>query len=98
LAFVMYYGVGQSEEHLLAGKIFSGEELRHAEDALRQAGLTQFRMDGQKVLVPKSDVTRYNAALVANKGLPAQFGAELERMHEKYSLFASEKQRHELLE
>lgn len=98
LAFVMYIGVGPSEEQLLAGKVFSAEELRHAEDALRQAGLTQFRTDGQKILVPKAEVTRYNAALVANKGLPAQFGAELERMHKEYSLFASESQRRELLE
>lgn len=98
LAVVMYVGVGPAEEHLLVGKVFSAEEMRHAEEALRQAGLTQFRADGQKLLVPKSEVTRYNAALVANKGLPAQFGAELERMHEKYSLFSSEKQRHELLE
>ena len=63
------------EVPLLAGKMFSAEELRHAEEALRQAGLSQFRVDGQKVFVPKAELTRYNAALVANKGLPAQFGA-----------------------
>jgi type III secretory pathway lipoprotein EscJ len=87
-----------AEVYLLAGKIFSVAERQHAEEALRTAGLVDYRVDGQKILVPEARVTQYNAALV-QEGVPAQFGAEMENLLQKYGgVFVSDKQRQELLE
>lgn len=98
LAALMYSGSGSAEEHLLGGKVFSAEELKSATEALQKGGMSQFRVDGQKILVPKAEATRYNAALLANGGLPADFGAELEKMYEKVNVFTTDKERQELRE
>ena len=71
LGLVMYMGVGPAEEPLLSGKVFSTDELKNAETALRKGGL-QYRVEGQRILVPKSEVTRYNAALISRAGIPRQ--------------------------
>jgi len=81
LALVMYMGRGPAEEHLNAGKAFSADELKHAEEALRQAGLPQYRVEGQKILVPRSEVVRYQAALV-EKGVRSDFGADMDKVYE----------------
>lgn len=93
LALVIYLGRGPAEEYLNAGKPFSADELKHAEEALRQAGLSQFHLDGQKILVPRSELTRYQAALL-EKGVRSDFGSEMEKATEG-NFFASEKERQE---
>lgn len=98
LVALMYYTPSNAEEALLAGKVFSTEELRGATEALQKAGLNQFKVDGQKIMVPKADATRYSAALLANGGMPAAYGAELEKMHEKVNWFTTDKERQELRE
>ena len=45
------------------GKVFSTEEIIAAEQALIEGGLTDFRREGQRLMVPVADVARYNAAL-----------------------------------
>ncbi len=98
LAAMMYAGRTPPHDYLLGGKTFSTEELKHAQEALQQAGLTQFVIEGQKIQIPRTDAARYNAALVEGGGVPARFGAEWEKMHEKFSLFASESERREMAE
>src|SRR5690242_351321 len=66
LVALMFTGSGPAEEPLLAGKVFSADELRSAQEALQKGNMTQFRVDGQRILVPKAEATRYNAALMAN--------------------------------
>lgn len=77
LGLVMYSGVGPAEEALLAGKVFSAEELKTAEAALQKGNFSQYRVVGQRILVPKTDVTRYNAALAIGDGV-SDFGKALE--------------------
>src|SRR5258708_5354058 len=79
LGLVMYMGVGAAEELLLSGKTFSAEELKSAEAALRKGGFTQYRVVGQKILVPRVDAARYNAALITGDGVPDSFGDELQK-------------------
>ncbi len=79
LGLVMYMGVGAAEEPLLSGKTFSAEELKSAEAALRKGGFTQYRVVGQKILVPRVDAARYNAALITGDGVPDSFGDELQK-------------------
>ncbi|MGE5192883.1 MAG: flagellar motor switch protein FliG, partial [Deltaproteobacteria bacterium] len=78
LGLVMYLGAGPAEEALLSGKVFSSDELKSAEAALRKENLTQYRVAGQRILVPQTEVTRYNAALAAGDGVP-EFGDDLAR-------------------
>ncbi len=67
----LIYGTRQpGYDHLLGGKVFAAEELRAAQEALNNAGLTGYTVDGQRVRVPKADVTRYNAALVEGGPCP----------------------------
>lgn len=77
LGLVMYVGVGPAEEALLSGKAFSAEELKTAEAALRRGNFTQYRVEGQRILVSKTEAARYNAALVTGQGIPDNFGDEL---------------------
>lgn len=95
---LIWWGQTSGSEALMAGKVFSRDELKQADEALRRAGLNDFRSDGGKILVPQGQATRYNAALVASGATPAQFGTEFDKLHEKYGMFASEKQRQEMLE
>jgi hypothetical protein len=79
LGTVMYLGVGPAEEALMMGKAFSAEELKSAESALRKGGLGQFRVEGQRILVPKTEAARYNAALITGEGIPDRFGEEINK-------------------
>lgn len=74
------------------GKVFEIDELRSAEQTLINAGLTEFRTEGQRILVPSSDVERYNAALLVNGNLPSNSMSEFERQFEKSSIFTSREQ------
>src|SRR5262245_40839335 len=87
LGLVMYMGVGPAEEALLSGKAFSADELKNAEAALRRGNFTQYRIDGQRILVPKAEAARYNAALVTGQGVPDSFGDELARAIEDNNPF-----------
>src|SRR5579862_9094387 len=80
LGLLMVYQGHPAEEAVLSGKSFSAEELKQAEGTLRQAGLTQFRVDGYKILVPQAEVARYDAALQAARGgLPDSFEKEIDK-------------------
>src|SRR5262245_17781072 len=98
LGLVMYLGGGSAEEALLSGKAFSADELKTAEAALRKGGFTQYRVEGQRILAPRSEVTRYNAALAAGAAVP-DFGEDLERaMTANTLLMSSESQRRDLVD
>ena len=83
LGLVMYMGVGPAEEALLTGKMFSAEELKNAETALRKGMLAQYRVEGQRILVPKTEVARYNAALITGNGVPENFAEDFDKVFEK---------------
>ena len=83
---------GESHVPLTWGKAFTAEELAVAEQTLLDAGLTEYRRDGRRLLVPASDVERYNAALLQGESLPSNYAEELERQLDKQSIFTSERQ------
>jgi flagellar M-ring protein FliF len=65
------------------GKAFTTEEIIHAEQAFQEAGLDDFRREGQVFYVPKSEVARYHGALLSGGALPAGFGDALEKQLER---------------
>ena len=67
LGLLMYTsGIGSSDEYILGGKVFSSQELSRAQSALGQSGLSDYRIDGNRIAVSRSNVDRYTATLVAN--------------------------------
>ncbi|MCH7987686.1 MAG: hypothetical protein IID46_00895 [Planctomycetes bacterium] len=92
LGYLVYNGTSSRYVTASFGKSFSAEEQKSAEQALREQGLGDFKFDGDKLLVPKRDVDRYNAALVQGGGMPNDWASELEKQYEKNSWFSSDRQ------
>ncbi|HID23752.1 MAG TPA: hypothetical protein EYP14_15325 [Planctomycetaceae bacterium] len=98
LGVVMFTGTSKSYVALSWGKVFTTEELIDAEQTLIQAGLTEFRREGHRLLVPAGEVDRYNAALIADGTLPSNSVSEWEKQFEKSNSFTSRRQLEELKE
>jgi flagellar M-ring protein FliF len=86
---------GHSEVALSWGKVFSSEELMGVEQALIQDGLTDFRREGQRILVPAAEVDRYNAALLTFDVMPSDLGSQMLKSYESLGPFSTEKERQE---
>ena len=71
------------------GKVFSLDEMRNAEQALKEAGLTKFRSEGRQILAPASEVEKYNATLLQSGSLPSHWAEELEKKLESTNPFMS---------
>jgi flagellar M-ring protein FliF len=82
-------GSSSSMVALSYGKVFSLDEMRNAEQALKEAGLTKFRSEGRQILAPSSDVEKYNAALLQSGSLPSHWAEELEKKLESTNPFMS---------
>ena len=64
------------------GKPFTTEEIINAEQTFKDAGLDDYRRDGQMLSVPADEVARYHAALIDGGTLPSGFGDALEKQLE----------------
>ena len=91
-AFLMLSSGGSSYVPLSWGKVYTTEELIRAEQTLMDAGLVDFRREGRRLLVPASEVDRYNAALVDGGGLPTYWAEELEESLSTGGLFTTRAQ------
>jgi flagellar M-ring protein FliF len=85
---------GASSRYVAAslGKNFSQEEIQTAQQTLREKGLTDFKIEKSQLLVPKSEVDRYDAALFSGGAMPADWASELEKQQEKNGWFSSARQ------
>jgi len=77
--FFAWNGASSSMVPLSYGKVFSLDELRNAEQALKEAGLSKFHSEGRQILAPAADVEKYNAALLQSGSLPSHWAEELEK-------------------
>ena len=98
LGVIVYSNREPARDYLLGGKVFTAEELRTAQEALRRAGLVDFATEGQKIRVPKPQVTQYNAALVEQGAMPSQYGEDLLKMHREAGIWATDADRRNLME
>lgn len=85
----MMRGSSTSYAALSWGKSFTTEELMNAEQTLSEAGLNDFRREGNKIMVPASEAETYHAALAEGGSLPLNWGSELEKQMEKGGLFST---------
>lgn len=84
LAFglILYKGNTTNYVPLSWGKTFSFEEMSNAEQALLEAGLTEFQTEGRRIMVPKSEIDRYNTALLEGDSLPNNWAEEWQKQFE----------------
>jgi flagellar M-ring protein FliF len=85
--FFAWNGSSSSMIPLSYGKVFSLDELRNAEQALKEAGLSKFRSEGRQILAPAAEVEKYNAALLQAGSLPSHWAEELEKKLENTNPF-----------
>ena len=93
-AFGVLIWNGQSSTYvpLSWGKVFAVDELRTAEQTLIEAGLADFRTEGQRIFVPAGEAEKYNAALLVDGRLPTDSLSEFEKQFEKSNVFTSREQ------
>ncbi len=77
----------------LDGQVLSVEDAAAARRALAAAGLTDFRVQENTLLVPRSDRTRYDAALAARETTPANWGEAWERANASLGQFSADRER-----
>ena len=93
LAVLLWRGAGGGERVPVSwGKVFTTDELRTAEQTLLDAGLTDFRAEGQRLYGPADEIEQYNAVLLAENRLPGEALSEFEKQFEKSSIFTSREQ------
>lgn len=90
--FLVFDGKTSSYVALSWGKVFTSNELVSAEQTLIEAGLNDFERRGQRIMVPASQVERYNAALLEAGTLPDNSTSELEKQLQKASLWTTASQ------
>jgi len=96
--FLLFRESNSSYVSLSLGKDFTTQEVIHAEEVLLRAGLTDFSRKGQRIMVPQTEVPRYNAALIEGGGLPTDWASEWQEQFEKSSMFVSKDQLHVMRE
>lgn len=91
---LMWNGTYSSYVALSFGKRFTSEELHLAEQSLKDAGLTEFRTEGQQIMVPAKEADRYNAAVIISdsslSGWAEQLAAQIESEGSFANLAASD--------
>jgi flagellar M-ring protein FliF len=90
--FLMMRDSSGSYTALSWGKAFTTEELINTESSLIEAGLNDFRREGNRIMVPAADVDRYNAALLEEGSLPDDWGSELLSQLDQDGIFTSSAQ------
>lgn len=88
-AFLMFRDPSGSYRAASLGSTFSYEELVHAENTLIEKGLTDYRREGNRILVPAGEEDVYTAALLEAGTLPSDWGSELAKQVEESSIFSS---------
>ncbi len=84
LFFLMRSG-SSSYVPLSLGKTFTTDEIAGVQQTLAASGLNDFRVEGQQILVPRSQVDRYNAALAASGGMPSGWASDWEKKFNEQS-------------
>jgi len=92
---LIFQGQSQSEVAVSYGKVFSTQELISAEQSLIEAGLTDFRREGQRLMVPTRHEEKYNAVLLTSGSLPDNWAHDFEKSLEKHSIWTGSETRDE---
>lgn len=76
-------------EYLLGGQSFDLQELAAAEKAFSQAGLSDWKREGQRILVPTSSKSEYYSAMGESSALPMSMQNRVQDAIDKTTVFDS---------
>lgn len=96
LVWMVVYNRPDDSQPVLFGKVFTSDELVTAEKALNQAGLMSYRREDRKLLVPATELDRYNAALVEFDAVPPDLGSQILKQFESLGPFSTDRHRQEM--
>lgn len=92
LGYLFTSQVSTTETYLMGGESFSSGDLKAMEAAFGKAGLTSYRIESNRVSVPRGQEAKYMAALLDHNALPPDFGKFLSDAVETSSPFLTAKQ------
>jgi hypothetical protein len=100
IAIAMSFGLGgRSNTTMLdGGRTFSKDEVRQIQSAFRQAGLTGFLVEGQRIRVPERDANRFAEAAASVRGSADGGDSELDKVLAQTNIFATGREKSEQLE
>jgi type III secretory pathway lipoprotein EscJ len=100
VAVALSFGLGGRSSTILldGGRTFTNDELRQVQSAFRTAGLTGFRVEGQRIRVPERDAIRFAAAAASASGSIDGRDSELDRVLSQSNIFASSREKSEQFE
>ena len=90
--FLIYNGSSSSYVGISSGRVFTTEELVSAEQSLREAGLTDYRRKGRQLFAPKSELSKYDAALFVDGQISASWADDWEKKFEKANFLVGKDQ------
>jgi flagellar M-ring protein FliF len=93
VTFLFRQGVGGSNEYLLGGRPLSSSEIGAIEAAFAKANLSDYRVDGNRIMIPRGEKAAYIGAMADGQALPADFNVFLDEAISSGSPFESRDQR-----
>jgi len=93
LVYLFRYNVSGADEYLLGARAFSTSELAAIEAAFAKAGLGNYRIEGNRVRIPRSKKASYIAAMADDNALPADFNEYVDSAIKSANPFESRAQR-----
>jgi len=93
VVFLFRQGVSGSNEYLLGGRPLSPSEIGAIEAAFAKANLSDYRVDGNRVMIPRGEKAAYIGAMADGQALPADFNVFLDEAISSGSPFESRDQR-----
>ncbi|HLQ43085.1 MAG TPA: hypothetical protein VK137_00030, partial [Planctomycetaceae bacterium] len=95
-SFVIGRSTSSDWQPIRGGREFTGKEFAAIQAAWREQDLTNFRRAGKRLCVPKSELSRYEAALSKSKSEKTASGSEWEKQLDRANLFTTHEQLEQL--
>lgn len=92
LVYLFQNSTAAPEDFLLGGRAFSSAELEAMEGAFAQAGLSNYKIESNRVRIPSGNKAAYIAALAEGQALPANFSDYFTTQANNASIFESKQQ------
>lgn len=79
VAWLYHEQVNGADAYLMGGQMFSAGQLRDMEAAFGKAGLQGYQFEGARIKVPRTQQSKFMAALAEADALPRDFGMHLQK-------------------
>lgn len=93
LGYLFTYQVSGPDQYLMNGEPFPAAQIPAMEAAFAKAGLTSWKVDGNRIRIPRGKKSEYMAALAEAKALPPNFYTYMDQAEQGGSSFEPRAQR-----